>query len=175
MHELVLEDSQFDNTSSTPQSRSYSTGRLPFRFYPAAYFCRYTRKSLLSGGIYKLPSRVALSIGYTGRRYFATLPNMPKPIPYRIHCFKLKRQWDLSDHAQVLRREILAYRLAQGVRSREDPEESFLKGVPVDPGRLEIIYPVSISQSCCLSAMMQQQINHFSCTINSLPEYGGDR
>ena len=34
-------------------------------------------------------------------------------------------------------------RLAQGVRSREEPEETFLKGVPVDPGRLEIIYPVS--------------------------------
>jgi len=90
MHKLVLENSQFDNISSTPQSRSYSTGRLPFRFYPAAYFCRYMRKSLLSGGIYKLPSRVALSIGYTGRRYFATLPNLQKPIPYIIHCFKLK-------------------------------------------------------------------------------------
>lgn len=34
-------------------------------------------------------------------------------------------------------------RLAQGVRSREEPEESFLKGVPTDPGRLEIVYPVS--------------------------------
>lgn len=33
-------------------------------------------------------------------------------------------------------------RLAQGVRSREEPEETFLKGVPADPGRLEIIYPV---------------------------------
>ena len=34
-------------------------------------------------------------------------------------------------------------RLAQGVRSREEPEETFLKGVPSDPGRLEIIYPVT--------------------------------
>ena len=40
-------------------------------------------------------------------------------------------------------------RLAQGVRSREEPEESFLKGVPTDPGRLEIIYPVRGAPAAC--------------------------
>lgn len=34
-------------------------------------------------------------------------------------------------------------RLAQGVRSKEEPEETFLKSVPSDVERLEIIYPVS--------------------------------
>jgi hypothetical protein len=38
-------------------------------------------------------------------------------------------------------------RLAQGVRSREEPEETFLKGVPANADRLEIIYPVSSSDS----------------------------
>lgn len=34
-------------------------------------------------------------------------------------------------------------RLAQGVLSREEPEESFLKGVPSEPDSLELIFPVS--------------------------------
>ena len=37
-------------------------------------------------------------------------------------------------------------RLAQGVRSKDEPEESFLKGIPADAERLEIIYPVSALQ-----------------------------
>lgn len=63
---------------------------LPFHFYLAAYLCRCMRKFLLNGGTCKLPSRVASSIGYTGRIYFATLPNSPKPIPNMIRCHKLK-------------------------------------------------------------------------------------
>lgn len=37
-----------------------------------------------------------------------------------------------------------ARRLAQGVLSREDPEESFLKGVPTEPDSLELVFPVSL-------------------------------
>ncbi|BDA42909.1 hypothetical protein COCOBI_03-8020 [Coccomyxa sp. Obi] len=37
------------------------------------------------------------------------------------------------------------YRLAQGVRSKEEPEESFLKGVPAQPDRIEIIYPSGVN------------------------------
>jgi hypothetical protein len=35
-----------------------------------------------------------------------------------------------------------ARRLAQGVLSREEPEESFLKGVPTEPDSLELVFPV---------------------------------
>ena len=90
------EDSHLNNISSKSQLRSCSTGRLPFRFYLAPCFCRYTRRSLLNGGICKLPSRVASSIGYTGRRYFATLPSLPKPIPTMTHCYQLR------SHKQML-------------------------------------------------------------------------
>lgn len=33
-------------------------------------------------------------------------------------------------------------RLAQAVLSREDPQESFLKTVPLDGGYLDVVYPV---------------------------------
>ncbi|KAK9909944.1 hypothetical protein WJX75_009840 [Coccomyxa subellipsoidea] len=37
------------------------------------------------------------------------------------------------------------YRLAQGVRSKEEPEESFLKGVPSQPEHIDIIYPSGVN------------------------------
>ena len=48
-------------------------------------------------------------------------------------------------------------RLAQGVRSKEEPEESFLKSIPSDVERLEIIYPVSAYQLC--AAFPHQQVH----------------
>lgn len=39
-------------------------------------------------------------------------------------------------------------RLAQGVLSREEPEESFLKGVPSEPDSLELIFPVLPPTPC---------------------------
>ncbi len=48
--------------------------------------------------------------------------------------------WGHSGQPAVMRPR--ARRLAQGVLSREDPEESFLKGVPTEPDSLELVFPV---------------------------------
>lgn len=47
------------------------------------------------------------------------------------------------------------HRLAQGVRSKEEPEETFLKSVPSDMERLEIIYPVSGMPIDCAPPRLQ--------------------
>ena len=59
--------------------------------------------------------------------------------------------------------------LAQGVRSREEPEETFLKGVPTDPGRLEIIYPVSTHPAACL---LCQRVVHHKASLQTCLKLG---
>ncbi|KAK9833474.1 hypothetical protein WJX81_008235 [Elliptochloris bilobata] len=56
---------------------------------------------------------------------------------------KLLAQWRNLQDAKLGTFKHWLYRLAQGVLSREAPEESFLKGVPSEPDSLELIYPSS--------------------------------
>lgn len=62
----------------------------------------------------------------------------------------LQKHITLFNPSTILKIGRLANRLAQGVRSKEEPEESFLKGVPAQPDRIEIIYPVLFSDGLCI-------------------------
>ena len=102
--------------------------------------CRRIPSCWHSGATCRLPRRAASSTGCTGK-VGARLPqtlsrNLTQHLAQSHAC---RRYTSTSWYHGVM----LAWcRLAQGVRSKEEPEETFLKSVPSDVERLEIIYPV---------------------------------
>ena len=105
-----------------------------------------------SGGICRLPRRGASSTGCIGAEF--------KPC---LLSALLRQQYEADCH----------HRLAQGVRSKEEPEESFLKSIPSDVERLEIIYPVSAQSNACSSdSVTCADLNHVALAQSSFdPRY----
>lgn len=59
---------------------------------------------------------------------------------------RIQLEWQKLEEAKEGTLKNRAYRLAQAILAREDPQEVFLKSIPTEPADVEVIYPSSLTE-----------------------------